>query len=225
MNCDRIARWYRWLEYCSLGHALERTRLEYLPATVGARRVLMLGEGDGRFLAAFVAASVLSAVDSIDNSRAMLRLSSDRIRQRTAASWRVTFHHADARNFSLRSGAYDLIVTHFFLDCFSTEESARLISQICCAAAPGARWLISEFHQPANGLARLWIAPLIRLAYFFFRLTTGLETTRLPEYREALRAGGFERSRHRLARGGLLISELWERAPGAHEPYDADRSR
>ena len=65
MNCDRIARWYRWLEYASFGRALERRRLEYLAATADARRVLILGEGDGRFLAAFFRLSKYSVVDAV----------------------------------------------------------------------------------------------------------------------------------------------------------------
>jgi ubiquinone/menaquinone biosynthesis C-methylase UbiE len=207
LNCDRIARWYRWLEYLSFGRALERRRFEYLTVTADARRVLMLGEGDGRFLAAFVRDNDQAEVDSIESSREMMRLAADRIRGRG----RVTFHHADARLVGLPAGEYDLVVTHFFLDCFSTEESAGLISRISGAAAPRARWLISEFDQHGEGFARYWTALLIRCCYFFFRLTTGLETTRLPEYRGALRANGFARMRYKEALGGLLISELWER--------------
>jgi SAM-dependent methyltransferase len=208
MNCDRIARWYRWLEYASFGRALERRRLEYLAATADARRVLILGEGDGRFLAAFFRLSKYSVVDAVETSREMIRLA---LARAGMARRRVTFHHADARLFALGEGQYDLIVTHFFLDCFSTEESRCLISRISAAAAPRARWLISEFHQPYEGFARYWTASLIRVCYLFFRLTTGLETSQLPEYREALRANGFRRAHHQTERGGLLISELWER--------------
>jgi ubiquinone/menaquinone biosynthesis C-methylase UbiE len=207
MNCDRIARWYRWLEYVSFGRALERRRFEYLPGVTGVRRALMLGEGDGRFLAAFVRANKQAAIDSVESSREMMRLAAGRV----SARERVTFHHADARRFSFPEGDYDLIVTHFFLDCFSTEETADLISSIARAAAPRARWLISEFHQPGKGFARYWTGPLIRVCYFFFRVATGLETTQLPAYREALHASGFRRASHQFGWRGLLISELWER--------------
>jgi SAM-dependent methyltransferase len=207
MNCDRIARWYRWLEYATCGRALERRRLRYLDAVTDAKRVLMLGEGDGRFLGAFVQRSQQSSVDSVEISLEMMRLA----KCRAENGGRVVFHCADARLFSFPEGAYDLIATHFFLDCFSTEDSAALITRIAYAAAPKAEWLISEFHQPANGLAHYWTGILIRACYFGFRLTTGLETKRLPEYREALKANGFRRMRAELASGGLLISELWER--------------
>ena len=53
MNCDGIARCYRWLEYGMFGRALEQTRLEYLELAANARHCLILGDGDGRFLAAF----------------------------------------------------------------------------------------------------------------------------------------------------------------------------
>ena len=51
MNADRIARSYRWLEYAAFGVALERARFDFLRCAAEARRVLILGEGDGRFLA------------------------------------------------------------------------------------------------------------------------------------------------------------------------------
>ena len=51
MNADRIASGYRWLEYAAFGLALEQARFDFLSRAAGARRVLILGEGDGRFLA------------------------------------------------------------------------------------------------------------------------------------------------------------------------------
>ena len=207
MNCDRIARWYRWLEYLSFGRALECRRLEYLPDVRESRRVLMLGEGDGRFTAAFAQHNECAAVLSIDSSREMVRLAAKRV----SACERVTFRCTDVFLVNLPVSEYDLIVTHFFLDCFSTEEAATLIEKISKAAAPRARWLISEFQLPDAGFARYCAAFLIQVCYFVFRLTTGLKTTHLPEYRSALCAKGFTRVRYKVALGGLLISELWDR--------------
>ena len=50
-NFDRIARLYRWGEYALLGPALERTRNHLLPLLAIRRNALVLGDGDGRFLA------------------------------------------------------------------------------------------------------------------------------------------------------------------------------
>ena len=43
MNCDRIARWYRWFEYAGFGRGLERRRQAFLNDIADARRVLALG--------------------------------------------------------------------------------------------------------------------------------------------------------------------------------------
>ena len=51
---DKLARPYRWLEYLAFGRALEGCRLDLLPWLGGARRVLTIGEGEGRFVAELV---------------------------------------------------------------------------------------------------------------------------------------------------------------------------
>ena len=56
MNCDRIAHWYRPLEYLVFGRALEKRRFEYLGQVGEVRNALILGDGDGRFTAEFVQA-------------------------------------------------------------------------------------------------------------------------------------------------------------------------
>jgi|SRR5579875_2442397 len=212
MNCDAIARWYRWLEYLAFGRALEKARFEYLRAAAGARRVLVLGDGDGRFLAALARENRDCDIDSIDTSGEMLRLAKVRLnRARTASLERVHLHHADAREFQFPRDRYDLIATHFFLDCFKTEEMPHLISRIARAAAPHATWLIAEFREPKSGFGRYRARLTIWASYLFFRFATGLQTKALPDYRPALIANGFRLCGSRLRSNGMLISELWQR--------------
>ena len=209
MNCDRLARWYRALEYAGFGRALERRREFFLGRMSTARRVLVLGDGDGRFLASFLRVNRSAEVDSVDASAAMLTLARRRIGEADLA--RLRFHHSDARRWQPPPVSYDLIVTHFFLDCFPDAELRPLVARLAAFTTPGARWIVSEFRQPADGLAawraRAWIAGL----YAFFRITTGLRARRLPDHTAALEAAGFRLERETLARGGLLASQLWQR--------------
>ena len=85
LNFDPLARPYRWLEYATFGRALERCRFHFLPALTGARRALVLGDGDGRFLARLLRANPELEADVVDCSPAMLRLL-----QRTAQARRPT---------------------------------------------------------------------------------------------------------------------------------------
>ena len=125
MNCDPIARVYRWFEYAAFGQELERRRFRFLDEVRGARRALVLGDGDGRFLARLLVSAPVVQVDLVDSSKVMLELARER-----ATSSRVTYHHGDARTFALPACQFDLIVTHFFLDCLDEDDLRRLVKGV-----------------------------------------------------------------------------------------------
>lgn len=211
MNCDGIARWYRLLEYLAFGRALERRRREYIDEVAGATCALILGDGDGRFTAELLRRSKTIQVDSVDLSSSMLALAEKRVRACPSSRVRVSFHQGDARTTGL-PGKYDLIVSHFFLDCFTREEMPALITRVAQVACPQARWLLSEFSLPSVGIKRWAAAFLIRAMYLFFRVSTGLRANCLPDYAGSLAREGFRRVRHKSTWGGFLVSELWERS-------------
>jgi len=123
---------------------------------------------------------------------------------------RVRFHHMDVREFEAPPGAYDLVVTHFFLDCFSEAELPNVVSLLISWATPQTQWLLSDFREAEGFLGRAWTCTVIRSLYAAFRLTTGLRVTRLPGYRAALLQAGFCACREENAVGGLLHSSLWK---------------
>ena len=211
MNCDGLARWYWPLEYLGWRHQLERRREQFLPEITHARRVLVLGDGDGRFLAAFLRANPRSEVDYVDLSAQMLALARKRAVAASPAS-DVRFHHADAMTWPLPPpGTYDLVVTHFFLDCFTTGQLPALLDRVAAATTDRALWIVSEFHQPAHGFAAWRARVYIRALYLFFRVVTGLRVDALPSYRPLLEARGFRLERAITTDLGLLVSELWQR--------------
>lgn len=200
MNCDRIARPYRWLEYAAFGRALERCRFHFLREVAGVRRALILGDGDGRFLARFHAVSEAS-IDCIDSSAKMLELARGR-----AGAERITYQCADALTVALPRSSYGLAVTHFFLDCFDAPGLERLIDRVQETLDPGALWLISEFREPR------WARPLLATMYLFFGLTAQLSNRSLVDHRPLLEQRGFRLLREKTSRAGLLASELWQRS-------------
>jgi SAM-dependent methyltransferase len=192
LNCDPIARWYRWLEYAAFGGALRRRREEFLFELGNPQTVLVLGDGDGRFLQVFTALYPQARVDVVDVSERMIDLARARAPQ-------ATFHQADAREFQFTE-QYDLAVAHFFFDCFEPEELRALLSRIHANT-----WLVSEFRNTR------WSWLLIRGLYFFFRVSTGLRVTALPDHRVLLSAEGYRLAKEQPALRGLIVSELWTR--------------
>jgi SAM-dependent methyltransferase len=204
-----IARPYRWLEYLTLGRALERCRTYYLPLLRDRRHALVLGDGDGRFLAQLLAYNPHLHADAVDRSIAMLRLLRHRSEAATSdANTRLRLFHSNALTFPL-AGRYDLVVTHFFLDCLAQAELNALVTRVASALAPGALWLVSDFRIP-TGLMRLPARTFVRGLYFAFRVLTGLRTCQLPDYATPLAGSGFVRIAHQHSFAGLLTTELWQ---------------
>ena len=201
MNADPIAPIYRWLEYLTFGRALEGCRFQFLTEVKNTRYALLLGDGDGRFLERLLQAVPEATIETVDTSSAMLRLAYERSR-----GGRVTFRHEDARTCALARGRFDLISTHFFLDCFDRDEMAAVVERLSAAAAPESIWLVSEFREPGR-----WTRWIVRALYWFFRASTGLQVRELTDHRPLLLAAGFQLREERLALRGLLAAELWVR--------------
>jgi ubiquinone/menaquinone biosynthesis C-methylase UbiE len=209
-NFDFIARPYRWLEYLTLGKALERCRLHFLLNLLQQRQALILGDGDGRFLAQLLARNPRLQADAVDTSATMLRLLRQRCDSTTpSAMARLQIRQASALTVPIETKSYDLVVTHFFLDCLSQAELEALVTRIAPTLTPGALWLISDFRIP-GGPMYLPAKFIVRSLYLVFRVLTGLRTTRLPDHSTPLTQAGLTRLTHQNHLAGLLFTEIWQ---------------
>lgn len=207
-NFNGIARLYRWLEYCTFGGLLERCRFAPLPCLQEAKSALILGDGDGRFLAALARINPSLQAEVVDISEAMLALA--RARVPLAAAWR--FEQADIRTWQPPPGrSYDLVVTHFFLDCLTERDITGLIHRLNLSLSSDSIWVISEFAIPARSFRRPIGRLIVRGLYLAFRLVTGLRVQRLPDYQPIFEQAGFARENVETFLGGILRSERWRR--------------
>jgi ubiquinone/menaquinone biosynthesis C-methylase UbiE len=206
---DRIARPYRWLEYLTLGNALQRCRTHFLSSLHDRRRALVLGDGDGRFLAQLLSANATLSADAVDISASMLALLRRRCEAAAPnAASRLETHNTSALIFK-PARSYDIVVTHFFLDCLTQPELDTLITRVTPHLKPDALWLVSDFRIPAGPLSP-FAQLLVRGLYLAFRILTGLRTTHLPDHAAALNNGFACIAQHRTL-GGILTMELWQR--------------
>jgi ubiquinone/menaquinone biosynthesis C-methylase UbiE len=203
---NRLARVYRWMEWLSFGPWLWQCRCAFLSDLKFSRRALILGDGDGRFTARLLHENPSVLTDAVDASSAML---SQLVRRCGPTAARVRPNLADARAFMPPSRDYDLIVTHFFLDCLTSTEVASLAVRLREHVTPGAAWLVSEFAIPQGWFGRVVARPVVAILYRIFGILTGLKVRRLPNHREALTQAGFALRKNRQWLCGLLVSELW----------------
>ncbi|HTB96451.1 MAG TPA: class I SAM-dependent methyltransferase [Terracidiphilus sp.] len=205
-NFSSLARAYRWMEVFTFGPLLNRCRNEFLPQMHGSRAALIYGDGDGRFTARLLQENAAVLIDAVDASQAMLL---ELMRRVGAFAGRVRIHQADAREWDPTSAPYDLVVTHFFLDCLSTSEVAALAQRLRSRITPSAQWIISDFATPNTAFGWLIARPIVTALYLAFALLTGVPRLSLPDHQTALTAAGFHLSISKTRLGGLLVSERW----------------
>ena len=240
MSFDRIAPSYQTLEWIAFSNVLQRARTTFISQVIGSRRALLVGEGDGRFLAELLRRNPAAEIDCIDASAAMIRCARTRAavtpsktrglssvhkefarslgvyapradtNSKSDQGLRVKFHHADFLQW-VPQQSYDLVVTHFFLDCFSREPLQQVIAKLTRSAAPRSRWLVSDFAIPSNGFRRVHAKIWLRTMYSFFRAVADLEADELVDPSPFIRAAGFEVRRESVTLLGLVKAQLWER--------------
>jgi len=206
-NFNRLARIYRWLEWFTFGPVLGRCRCTFLGKMEFRKAALVIGDGDGRFTARLLQQNPHIIIEAVDASETMLQ---ELTRRANFNAGRLKTQHVDARAFNPAKRDYDLVVTHFFLDCLSSNEVARLAVRLRASVSDGALWVVSEFAVPETRYGRLVARPLVAALYGAFGWLTGMRVRQLPDHASALAHAGFMLMHRREWLRGLLVSELWQ---------------
>lgn len=219
MSFDRIAPYYSLLERLTAGSLLQRCRTHFIGEISAARRILLLGEGRGRFLAELIRTNPEAQITVIDASRRMVErmrnadgLSAPAAAGRAATPPpRVQFIHANILDeHGCPPGApFDAVASHFFLDCFTPDQLRYICAKVSAWTVPGVPWLISDFRIPQTGWQRVRARWNHWLMYRFFRLVTRLPAARLTCPDPFLNRAGFHAMQRVHFSHGLLHAELW----------------
>ncbi|HTJ79165.1 MAG TPA: class I SAM-dependent methyltransferase [Rariglobus sp.] len=208
---DRLAHPYRLLEWTAFGPLLERARFRHLDHLRGRKRILLLGDGDGRVLARILALAPDANIDSVDLSGAMLAKAKSRLSPADRA--RVCFRHEDALQADYPAATYDAVTTFFFLDCFTDGQVSALVDRLKPSLTSDAMWLFADFAEPSRGLMRLRAKIWLWIMYAFFRWQTGLAARRLPDSENALTKAGLTRTVETSFQHGFVRSAVFAMTP------------
>lgn len=209
------ARVYPYLEGLALGRQLMAARREAVAPLVRARNILVLGDGDGRFLAALMGSPFGGTVTSFDVSDAMVAKARTRLeRAAPEALRRVRWEVMDVTRETEwpLTVPVDAIVAQFFFDNFDTATVHSVVRRATRWAIPGAGWQVAEFRRAesiGSAFGRLRQRLLLRILYTAFRWTAGIEATALPEWRTALVDCGWEIETRAGRRFSAVETSAW----------------
>ncbi|MDB6116253.1 MAG: Methyltransferase type 12 [Verrucomicrobiaceae bacterium] len=211
MSFDILAPHYRWMEWLLAGGKLQRCRTAFLGTIAPPSTVLIYGEGNGRFLSELCRRFPQAQITCVDASAAMIGKARQRLQRNGLATSSIQFIHADVLQWQPPAATFDLVVTHFFLDCFREDQLRDLIPKIATAAKPQATWLLADFKAVEGGLRGWRSFVILGVMYLFFRWVTRLPAVHLTPPDAMLATAGF-RLRERLEIDwGMLHSDEWVR--------------
>ena len=207
----RLAPHYLKLEELVFGSALQDARVAHLESCSPDSKFLLLGEGHGRFLESLLAIHPQAIATVCDKSFSMLTSTYNRLPKESVKN--VHLLQLQVMNLEFPPKSFDVLVTHFFLDCFDSETLDRLIPKLCHYLKDGGSWLIADFEESRKKsftcrLQRLFL----RCLYFFFRSTCGISASRIVPPGIILRQSGMIETERTSYCHGLIYSGLWKKS-------------
>jgi ubiquinone/menaquinone biosynthesis C-methylase UbiE len=209
---DALAPFYRFAEFMLAGEELQEIRGFWLETVPVPLEILMLGEGPGRMLEVMARRFPGSRITMLDQSPNMSACARRAWEQLPEPKAQADFFVADALLHVFEHKSLDLLITPFFLDCFTHGQLEELIPRLTSSLRPGGQWLISDFAVPDNGFARLRAQILHSVMYAFFHHFVGIPAKSWTDPAPILSHSGMTRTHHRMFNHGLLISSVWKKS-------------
>lgn len=210
MGFNLLARPYHFLEKVVFADRLQRARCARMEIFLEAEQILLLGEGDGRFLEALLKEGCRAEIICYDLSTAMLDLARKRV---AGKADKVHFLNGDIHQLSLPLDFQpDVIGAHFFLDCFGENELLDITRRIQGVSRPGCKMVVTDFQMPSGSwFVRSGGRVLICLMLLFFRIFAGITARRLPDWHGLLTDQGWQCRKKSMSDQGLIGSWVMER--------------
>jgi len=160
--------------------------------------ILIVGAGTGRTLK-LIGNAQPKRVVALDKSSKMVERT-----RRIKVEFKMGYVTSDFLEYE-PVDKFDVIVTPFFLDCFSPDTLIKVINKGKACLKKEGYWLATDFEVTRNYHHRL----LLWFMHIFFRYSTGLESRSLQDIRAMFsKQGGIEIQKAAFMEG-LIFSSLY----------------
>lgn len=172
---NAIAPFYDWLCKLVFGKRVENAQIEALKFIPANSTILIVGGGTGWILDEISRKHPYGlTITYIDASSKMIQLSKNRNPARNT----IAFIIDTIENVSLPYQHYDIIITPFFLDCFSATTVSHILKKLDHTLKINGLWLNIDFYLSSE--SKYWQKITLKIMYSFFRLLCHIEASKLP---------------------------------------------
>ncbi len=174
---------YDKLGFVVFGDTILKAQQAFLSHIPAHSKVLFLGGGTGNVLP-LVCQQNPTEIYYMEKSEQMLQRAQKQILPPTCIHW----IHGDETHPAIQSLQFDLILTFFLLDLFEESSLKTLMENLSQKLSPNGQWMVADFNPDAQGtVAKI----LYKSMYAFFRFTSKVQATHLPDYPAQFRQLGF----------------------------------
>ena len=192
---DKIANIYDGLARLVFGKSIQQAQEYLLNDVPPESKILILGGGTGWLLANLLELKPACEVWYIEASEKMLELSKEKIKQSDRVHFLLGTENSIPGNIQ-----FDVVITNFYLDLFTTLSLDSVIEKIRTAIKPQSLWLATDFIESKVW----WQSVLLKIMYYFFRMTCSIEASQLPDWNQQLAKNGLTRLKSKFFFGGLI---------------------
>lgn len=195
-NFNRVAFVYDALVKLVFGNSMVRAQTFLLNKIKDDATVLIIGGGTGWILKALKAGCEVWYIDA----------SSKMIEKARKQDVLCKVHFITGTESDIPHRTFDVIITNFYFDLFTTPKADAVIKKIKIVMKPDANWIVTDFIDEA-----WWQRIMLNVMYFFFRVTCNIESKKLPGWIESFDQNGFNMIESKTFYAGFIKTVLWKR--------------
>lgn len=203
---DRLAPIYDGLARMIFGSTIDAAQRVWLSLLTSKQHVLFIGGGTGRILPELLETCPATSMTYLELSPRMLAQAQRRVKG-TADQTRIHWQVGTQEDLPAHV-RYDGLITFFLLDLFSPNRFDALMDRLDQHVAPGGIWLFTDF-VPQTG----WQRSLLRVMYWFFRQTCGIDGRNELPFGQAFEKRGYELIKETRFFFGMIAARGYQKKP------------
>lgn len=189
---------YDFLAGLAFGEKIKKATTQYFDLIGEHDKVLIIGGGTGWILEKLPHRNL--QVTYVDLSEGMIRKSKSR-----NISSRIKF--ITGSYTSIPDEKYDVVITPFFLDMFSSSNINDVVQHIATSLRKDGLWLFADFRDSKKIYHRI----LIKVLYLFFSLFYNIKTFTLPDYNYWFDKNQLQLIKQKDSNNRLFTSRVYRR--------------
>jgi ubiquinone/menaquinone biosynthesis C-methylase UbiE len=208
---NKIAPFYDIVSTIASFNQILESQMWLLSKGMKFSKVLIIGGGSGKFLLEAIKQGLAEQYYYIDISDTMIKLAQRKIEKQLAFPLNsVTFICGSYQDIPTTK-KFDLIVTLYFLGCFSEAELSIIMAKLYAQLTIEGTWFFTDFNVPDDSFRNFIFKNITQLLYGIFNLFCNWGLNRLPDFNKVFGRYDFKILHEKYFLGGLLVGRIYKK--------------